>query len=112
MTGNALFDEYSKELHALSSEPDNSGWFIEYGEGLDILKRALGSAAAEFLAEVVADRCNVEAMPDESGECIRIRQHAATPGLGDTTAEYFFKSTRETLAACIEAPRQSAGPRM
>lgn len=112
MKGNALFDEYSKEMHSFFSMPDNSAWFVEYGQGVAILKRALESAAPEFLAEVVADRCNVEALPDESGERIIIRQHAPTPGLGDGTAEYFFKNTRESLAACIDAPRQSAGPRM
>lgn len=112
MKGNCLFDEYSKEMHHFSSMPDNSAWFVEYGQGVDILKRALGTAAPEFLAEVVADRCNVDALPDNAGERIVIRQHALTPGIGDTTAEYFFKNTRETLAACIEAPRRSTGPRM
>lgn len=112
MKGNALFDEFSKEMHHFSSMPDNSAWFVEYAQGVDILRRALENAAPEFLAEVIADRCNVEALPDESGERIIIRQHALTPGIGDTTAEYFFKETRETLADYIDVPRQSAGPRM
>lgn len=112
MKGNSLFDEYAKEMHAFHSMPDNSAWFVEYGQGVDILKRALDSAAPEFLAEVVSDRCNVDALPADSGEHLVIRQHGLTPGLGDSVAEYFFNQTRETLAACIEAPRKPSGPRM
>lgn len=109
MKANSLFDQFSGEMHPFFSLPDNSAWYVDFEEGMDILNRALDVAAPEFLSEVVADKYNVDAIPAPVEGHVLVRQHATTVGVGDEVASHFFNEAKRILGVAEPAPKKAAG---
>ncbi len=112
MQGNALFDQFSGEMHSFSSMADNTAWFVEYSDGKAILDRALGSAGPEFLSEVVADQLNVDVAPIGSDGQLVLRQHATTQGVGDEVSAHFFNEAKRIMSGFNETNKPAVGPRI
>jgi hypothetical protein len=106
MDANSLFDQFTPEMQPFFSV--DSAWYVDFDEGVGILKQALADAPPEFLSEVVADQYNVDAVPAESRDHLLVRQHASTPQTGDEVAVYFFKEAKKAMSEFIEDARPAA----